>query len=69
MARASVISSSTLDGIINQALASAHGVAVETDDPARLRARLYPRLKALNVTTITLCVGRENQLWLMKKAL
>ena len=54
-----------------EALASEHGIVVQSDDPVALRARLYPLRKIdpeLHSLSFVLSPSRpESDLWIVKK--
>lgn len=66
--RRSKIDDAQLEVLLLEADATEHGVAVATDDPKGLRARLYPCMKNLGLTFLLRIPAVENELWLIKKS-
>ena len=56
-----------LDVILIEASNLAVGAAVRTDDPAGLRQRLYPRMKACGISFKLRIPAVEDELWLIRK--
>lgn len=59
-----------LEALLYRALTAPHGIAVETNDPERLRQRLYPLRKSqavFAVLSFVLSPTNPNHLWIVRK--
>ena len=65
--RRSKVSDEAIDLICVEADGTDHGVAVATDDPKNLRARVYPAMKRTGTEFTLRIPAKEGELWLIKK--